>query len=257
MPTSMEGKIFSCSISSLLLCLLFCLPVDAQTMNNGSQLPVAHKQKKENKPEVEYPFYNGTYVGVELWGIANSILGSDYLSTEVTGIVDLKHRYFPTIEVGYGETDAWGDQGIHYKSHAPYLRVGGDYNSLYKKAHGQALLVGLRYGISSFNYDIHSLGLDDPIYGGGYNPNITDDVWKESIPYDHRGMKSTMQWVELCVGVRAHVWKSIYMGWSLRFKFKLSASCDRYGDPWYVPGYGKYGSNTTGITYNIIYKLPL
>ncbi len=33
-----------------------------------------------------------------------------------------------------------------------------------------------------------------------------------------------MQWAEFCVGIRAHVWKDLYMGWALRFKFRLSSS---------------------------------
>ena len=38
-----------------------------------------------------------------------------------------------------------------------------DYNTLYKKQNGPMLLVGLRYGVSSFKYDVDALGLDDPI----------------------------------------------------------------------------------------------
>lgn len=133
-----------------------------------------------------------------------------------------------------------------------------DYNTLYKKQHGHMLLVGLRYGVSSIKYDVDALGVDDPIYGGIVgNPNLDDEIWGGSLPYSHKGMKGSMQWAEFCVGIRAHVWKALYMGWSLRFKFKLSASADKYGDLWYVPGFGKYGSNTMGVTYTITYKLPL
>ena len=35
-----------------------------------------------------------------------------------------------------------------------------------------------------------------------------------------------------------------------------SSSTGEYGNPWYVPGFGKYGSNTMGVTYTITYKLP-
>lgn len=69
-------------------------------------------------------------------------------------------------------------------------------------------------------------------------------------------MKGSMQWAEFCVGIRAHVWKDLYMGWALRFKFRMSSSVAEHGDPWYVPGYGKYNGNTTGVTYTITYKLP-
>ena len=119
------------------------------------------------------------------------------------------------------------------------------------------ILVGLRYAATSFKYDVESLAVSDPEYGGSLgNPNLIDGIWGGSLPFDHKGMKGSMQWAEFCVGIREHVWKSLYIGWALRFKFRLSASVAEYGDPWYVPGYGKYNGNTTGVTYTIIYKLP-
>lgn len=119
------------------------------------------------------------------------------------------------------------------------------------------LLVGLRYGASGFKYDVEALALNDPAYGGIVgNPNLDDGIWGGSLPYNYKDMKGSMQWAEFCVGIRAHVWKELYMGWTLRFKFKLSASADEHGDPWYVPGFGKYNSNTLGVTYTITYKLP-
>ena len=201
---SMERKILSYSIS-LALCLLMFLPLRAQN-GNPTVPPQGAPPKK------------------------------DFLSSEVAVDVNLKNRFFPIAELGYGSTDTWSDKGIHYKSNAPYFRIGMDYNTLYKKQHGHMLLVGLRYGVSSFKYDVDALGLDDPIYGGIVgNPNLDDEIWGGSLPYNHKGMKGSMQWAEFCVGIRAHVWKALYMGWSLRFKFKLSASavvCARFREIW-------------------------
>ena len=129
--------------------------------------------------------------------------------------------------------------------------------ALKQEKHQHRLLVGVRYGVSSFKYDVASLGVDDPIFGGHFNPNIEDDIWGGSIPFNHPGMKSTMQWLELCGTLRAHIWRDLYMGWSVRFKFRLSASTGKYGDPAYVPGFGTFDSNTLGITYTIVYRLPV
>ncbi len=244
----------------LMACPLLSQQAEGQTTygqtprNNREQ---AKKQKKkEKKPlEVEYPLYNGFSVGMDLWGLGGKLFGSDFISSEVAVDVDLKHRFFPVAEIGFGGTDAWSDHGIHYKSSAPYLRIGMDYNTLFRKAHGNQLRVGLRFATSSFDYDIHSLGVDDPVYGGTpSNPNLSDDVWGTTVPFDHRGLKGNMQWMELCVGIRANVWGPIAMGWAMRFKFKLSGGGDTYGDPWYVPGFGQYGSNTLGITYTLVYQ---
>lgn len=256
----MAQRIFSCFIS-LLLCLLVVSPVHAQYSNTGqdsSKLPVAHKKKKEKDPDAPvYPQLNGLEIGMDLWGPGSALFGSDNLSAEVMAALNMKNRFFPTVEVGYGKSDSWSEEGIHYKTGAPYFRLGMDYNVFYKKKHLHRLLVGVRYGVSSFKYDVASLGIDDPIFGDHFNPNIEDDIWGGSIPFDHPGMKSTMQWLELCGTIRAHIWRDLYMGWSVRFKFRLSASTGKYGDPAYVPGFGTFGSNTLGITYTIVYRLPV
>ena len=257
----MERRTLRYSIS-LIVCLCVALTLNAQvsSTNGTDKRPVAHKQKKKKDKDVPvYPLFNGVDLSVDLWGPGSYLLGSDNLSMEVAADVNLKNRFFPTLEVGYGKSDTWSEDGIHYKAGAPYLRVGMDYNTFYKKKFQHKLLVGLRYAVSSFSYDVQSLSVDDPIYGGGLgNPNITDGIWGGNLPpFDHTGMKGTMHWIEVCAGIRAHVWKGLYMGWALRYKFRLSATTGEYGDPSYVPGYGTYGSNTLGVSYTITYKLPL
>lgn len=254
----MEVKISDCFIK-LLFCLLLisapCVHCQTVSSDNDDRPRAVKKEKKGN--EMEYPLFNGVFASVDLAGVGSNLFGGDFLSSELRIDMDLKHKFFPTIELGYGSTDTWNDDGIHYKSGAPYFRIGADYNVLYKKQHGQMMLVGLRYGLSSFKYDIESLEIEDPIYGGtSWNPNLIDDVWEESVLYSHPGMKGNMHWIELCMTLRAHIWKRLYMGWGLRFRFKISNSTDTYGDPWYVPGFGKYASNTLGVTYTITYKLP-
>lgn len=244
------------SFISLALCLLAALPMKAQNGNPPAATAPPRDQAKEAE-ENAFPLYNGLTVSVDLWGIGSKVLGGDFLSSEVAVDVNLKNRFFPIVELGYGGTDAWNDNGTHYKSSAPYFRIGMNYNALYKKKFDNYLFVGLRYAVSSFKYDIEALAINDPIYGGSVgNPNLTDDVWGGSLPYNHKGMKGSMQWLEFCVGIRAHIWDRFYMGWGLRFKFRASSSTAEYGDPWYVPGFGKYGSNTMGVTYTITYKLP-
>lgn len=256
----MEGKILKCFINLLLFCLLATLPLEAQQYSAGqtagNRQQKAKKEEKK-KPEIVYPLFNGVSIGVDLWGPGSKLLGGDFMSSEVIVDVDLKHRYFPTIEIGYGATDSWNDTGIHYQTGAPYFRIGADYNALYNKQHGHMLLVGMRYGFSSFKYDIESLGIDDPIYGGSIgNPNLVDDIWGGSLSSHYKGIKGNMQWLEVCLGLRAKIWKQLYMGWGVRIRFRLSASTGRYGDPWYVPGFGKYNARSTGICYTITYKLP-
>lgn len=244
---------------SLLLCLLAALPAWAQGTDRpaGNRNAQVSRAKEKKAPEVVYPLYNGIALGIDLWGAGGKLMGSDHFSSELSASANLKNRFFPTVELGYSASDVEGDLGISYKSNAPFFRIGMDYNALYKKKHGHRMMVGMRYGCSSFKYDIRAVGLEDPIYGGIVgNPNLEDGYWGGSLPYDHAGMKSTMHWFELCFGIQAQISKKLYMGWALRMKYKLSASTGEFGNPYHVPGFGKYGSNNMGVTYSIIYQLP-
>lgn len=249
------------TVVSISLFLLFSVEVGAQNQQRPYVNPTPKRDQKKNvkeEPKEEVPLYNGTYVGVDLYGIGSKLFGSDFLSSEIDVVVNLKNMFLPTAEIGFATTDSWNDTGIHYKSSAPFFRIGVDYNTMSKKKEKNSFLyVGLRYGFSHMKYDINSMPIKDPAFGGEYeNPSLGDIIWGGSAPYDHPGQKATMQWMELVAGVKVQIYKNFYMGWALRMKYKLYASVSEYGNPWMVPGFGKYGSNNIGVTYTLIYKLP-
>lgn len=250
---------------SISLILLFgVIPtVQAQQSQSRPQYTPKRDQKKNKKEEAKVdtiPLFNGAYVGVDVFGIGSNLFGSDDLSVEVNLVANLKNKFLPTLELGYGSTDAWNETGIHYQCAAPYFRIGVDYNTMAKKKEKNSYLyVGLRYGFTSFKYDVNSLPAEDPIYGGSIgNPSLTDPIWGgATLPFDHPGMKCTMQWFELVAGVKVNIYKNFSMGWAVRMKYKISASMGEYGNPWYVPGFGKFKSSNIGATYSLIYKLPI
>lgn len=258
----MGQKILSYSTAiaiSLLLFLPAGFTVHAQQRPYVNPTPKRDQKKNvKEEPKEIVPLYNGTYIGVDLYGIGSKLLGGDLLSSEINVAVNLKNMFLPTVDVGFGTTDSWSDTGIHYKSSAPFFRIGVDYNTMAKKKEKNSFLyVGLRYGFSHMKYDISSLAIQDPAFGGEMgNPSQEDGIWGGSVPYDHPGQKATMQWFEFVAGVRVQIYKSFYMGWAVRMKYKLSASVSEYGNPWMVPGFGKYNSNNMGVTYSLIYKLP-
>lgn len=243
-------------ISNILLFLLLGWGLlNAQTVVTET---TTDNNNNNTTPPVVFPLYNGTYVNVDLYGVGSKLLGGDFLSSEISIDVNLKNRFFPVLELGYGSTDAWNERGTRYKSSAPFFRVGMNYNTMYKKANENHLYVGVRYAMSSVSYDIQSTTLEDPLWGESIgNPNLDDPIWGGYLPqFDHKGLKATMHWFELVAGVRVKIYKDFLMGWSFRMKYRISSSPSQYGDPWYIPGFGTYDTSTMGITYSLIYKLP-
>lgn len=224
-------------IALLMMSSLFGLPTTAVAQQKGS-IPTDSLQLQS--------FYQGASIGVDVFGLAGKAFGSDFTSSEVNMEVNLKNRYFPVVEIGYGTTDTVDDEtDIHYKTSAPYFRIGAGYNIFYKKPYLPGkLLVGARLGYSSFSYDVEAPTMNDPVWG------------ETSIPVSYQDVKSNACWLELVAEIRTQVYKRFHMGFSIRYKSKFSVKKAENSEPWYIPGFGKNNSSTFGITYNLTYKLP-
>ena len=243
----------------LLLLCCFATALGQQPQKPQSKAERDEKQQRETIKVDTIPLFNGIFVNVDLYGVASNLLGSDFISGEFGVGVNLKNTFIPVIEFGMGGTDTWSETGIHYKTKTtPYFRIGVDYNTMAKKKEKNSFLfAGARYGYTSFKYDIYNMPVTDNIWGDAIgNLNLEDEYWGGSLEYDYRGMKCSLHWVEVLLGVQIKMYKRFYMGWSIRVKWKMSASHDENGNPWYVPGYGQYKARNVGLTYSLIYKLP-
>lgn len=212
--------------------------------------PSKAQQKKIMKSDLEKelkqrePFYRGSSLSIDIFGIGNKLFGGDFLSSEINFTANLKNRFLPVIEVGYGHTDTTNeDNGIQYKSSGPYGRIGINYNTMFKKNSPNYIYVGVRYGFTTFKYDIHS-------------PYITDPIWGGKFPFNYIGLTSHAGWFEFLVGINVQIYKSFHMGWALRYKAKMNVKENLHADPWYLPGFGTNRSTVFGVTYSLIYKLP-
>ena len=63
---------------------------------------LAAQEKKTTIEEEKVPFYQGTTIGVDIFGLGSKIFGGDITSTEISVEVNLKNRYVPVAEIGYG-----------------------------------------------------------------------------------------------------------------------------------------------------------
>ena len=231
-----KKRISTYIIALLTVSSLFGLPVTG----------IAQNKTTKEAEDIQQPFYQGTMVKVDVSGLMGKALGNEYASTEANVECNLLNRYFPVFELGYGSIDTINEEtDIHYKTSAPYFRIGAGYNIFSKKPYLPGkMLVGARLGFSSFSYDVEA-------------PAMTDPVWGEtSIPVSFQGVKSNASWLELVAEVRTNVYKNFHLGFSVRYKSLFSVKKSENSEPLYIPGYGKNKSNGFGITYNISYKLP-
>ncbi len=184
------------------------------------------------------PLFNGIAVSVDLVGPMQMVFG-DYGQYEAALRINLKDRYFPIVELGIGKADHNDDAtDITYKTSAPYAKIGVDFNLLKNKHDIYRLFAGARYAFTSFKYDLSHPGMTDPVWGG-------------MAPYEGYGIKCSYQWLEIVIGVDAKMWGPVHLGWSVRYRSRLSHNDGTMGNTWYVPGFGKAGSSSLGGTFNI------
>ena len=188
------------------------------------------------------PLYRGIQIKADMVGLAQKMV-SDYGQYEVGVRVNLKDKYFPTLEVGLGEADHHDIVTLtSYKTSAPYGKIGADFNIMKNKHDIYRLYLGVRYAYTSFKFDVD-------------HPDIVDPVWGGKTPFHGHDIKANYHWMELLLGIDAKIWGPLHLGWSARYKRRLHYDNGELGNVWYVPGYGKQGSTRLGGTFDIIIEL--
>ena len=205
--------------------------------------PAMAQQKKEmvQQPDT-IPFFRGVAVSADLVGLAQ-LAFSSYGQYEAALRVNLKDKYFPIIEVGYGKADANNiTTNTFYKTSAPYARIGIDFNLLKNKHDIYRAYVGGRYALTYYKFDA----------GADY---VKDPVWGNTMAYEFHDIKCNYHWLEAVAGVDAKIWGPLRLGWSVRYRRRIAHNDGTIGNTWYVPGYGRQGDTRLGGTFNVIIEI--
>ncbi len=192
--------------------------------------------------EKPLPLFVGISVSGDLVGAVMAAT-SAYGQYEAACRVNLRGRYFPVCEVGWGVSDHTDETtALHYKTNAPYFRIGCDYNFARDLRSGNRILGGLRYGFSSFSYDVDG-------------PSIMDPVWGTATPFAYEGLNGNTHWLEGAFGLEAKMWRFFHIGWTIRYRVRIADKKSPIGRPWYVPGYGKNEGHVISGTFNFVFDI--
>lgn len=205
-------------------------------------LPAKKQEKSDILIADHAPVFGGVAVSADVVGLFMKVANSRFSNMEAAARLNFREKYFPIVELGIGDcTKEGGENESRFSTTAPYFRVGMDYN-FNKKMNGNRMFGGIRYGFSRYNYDYE-------------NPDFQDPVWGDEIPLYLKSMKGRNQWLELVVGVETRLWSIVRLGWDLRYKARLAQKVSDYGEPWYVPGYGRNVAPTFGGTVKLIFDV--
>ncbi len=231
----MTQKRISSSISRTVAISLLLLVAAATAF--AQKKPTAKPAEKDT-----VALFRGVAVSADIVGLAQRAF-SDYGQYEAALRINLRDKYFPIVELGYGTADAEDPSTrLSYKTSAPYGRIGLDFNIARQKHDDYRIYAGLRYALTYYKFDVTGHGIKDP-------------VWGDDVNYGAKGVKANYHWLEGVFGVDAKIAGPLRLGWSVRYRRHLFGDDGSLGNTWYVPGYGKQGGSRLGGTFNVIFEL--
>lgn len=192
------------------------------------------------KPSSPWPLFNGVTVGVNFFDAAMLIAGQSYASFDASLSVSLHNWFFPTLEagLGYSNNHQEGSNLVYKTRLSPYVKLGIDYNFLYKSSPDYAAGLGVRLGWSHPKYDITGASVES-----GY--------WNEKVDFNIPNQSVEAWYGEALASVKVKIWERLSMGWSVRYRFKVHIPNAPSSTPWFIPGYG--GSSPLRATFSLMY----
>lgn len=201
----------------------------------------AHAQLKMFRMDNDsIPLFRGFAVSFDLVGPVMLALG-DYGTYEGALRINLHDQWFPIFELGIGRANHEDDENTHitYKTTAPFFRIGMDWNIMKNKHADNRLYAGFRYAFTSYKVDITRDRLIDP-------------VWGTSSDFGAKDMGCSMHWLEAVFGLDAKIYGPLHLGWSVRYKRRISHNDGDLGATWYVPGFGTNDNDCFAANFNVI-----
>jgi len=183
----------------------------------------------------------GIRVGYDLLAFGRTRFQDNFQGWEIQGDADFD-RYYLAVEYG-----SWGrnlnSDSARYANTGNYWRAGVDVNFLTTDPDRNMFFLGGRYGRSNYTESM-SITRYDPVWG-----LMADNFY-------HSGVRA--HWIELTTGLRVKIWKIVWLGYTARFKFGLSAKGSSEMLSHDIPGFGSTDKETTwGFNYYLMIRLPV
>ena len=199
--------------------------------------------KERPKAERDSVLFHGMYLGVDLAQV-EQLLVNDRGGLNLTIDVNLRNRFEPLIDAGYARADLANESGTSCQVAGLYGKLGVNVPiATYGPDAEEQFFVGVRYGLSSFSYDIQGA-----VFPEGY--------WNPSYTADFRSEHAMAHFLELSGGMRMHLLGPVYMGWTFKIKKKMGLGSSQRATPPYIPGYGFADDSNFNFGVNLYYRFP-
>lgn len=195
------------------------------------------------KPKPVYPLLYSANIGFNFFDGIMSLFGQSFQSYDLQASVSLYNWVEPIVEFGLGFANNHPENSNFRYENKPsfYGKIGFNYNFMYKSNPDYQVYLGLRFGYTSFNYNITDI-------------TINSDYWGQSNTVSIMNQHSNTIYGQALAGLKVKIWKWFSLGWNIRYGFKMKQSKDANSNPWFVPG---YGTGALSASFSLIYTIPI
>lgn len=183
----------------------------------------------------------GVRIGVDVGKIAYYFLTNNTNRT-IEFTADMSYKKLLLVgEAGYSLFDI-NKENYTYQSNGLFARVGVE-NNLLKGGGDNYIFVGARYSISQFSYQVSDILL-------------VDDKWGINT-INSRKQSVMAHWGEAVGGVKVNVFGNVFLGFTARFKLRITQSDYAEVEPLLIPGFGNPAKRSAmGFNYYVYYLIP-
>lgn len=191
----------------------------------------------------------GIRVGADISRLARSFYESDYRGFEIVGDYRLSKKIFIAGEIGNEErTD--NEAQLNYTTKGSYFKAGFDFNAYDNWLDMENMIyIGMRYSVSSFSQQLNSYDI--------YNTNLY--FGENTLTPNQKFDGLTAHWIEVVAGVKAEIFRNLFLGFSVRLNYLVSNQKPEDFDNLYIPGFNRTydGNFGAGFNYSVSYFIPL
>lgn len=189
------------------------------------------------------PLWQGMNVKLDLGNLVYTLATTkaQRQQYEVAINCNLKNKYYPTLELGYGLShDIAG--GSTYQGQGGFTKIGVDLNPFRRGRNKYySLLAGIRIGVGVQQFSLSDVKLND-------------SYWSDDLTIDYPPTIRADCWGEICAGLQVQVVGPLTMGWYARIHFLFTGSTGDH-QPYYIPGYGCIEASNFTFNYYIGYRI--
>lgn len=191
----------------------------------------------------------GIRVGADISRLARSFYESDYRGFEIVGDYRLSKKIFIAGEIG-NEDRTDNESQLSYTTKGSYFKAGFDFNAYDNWLDMENMIyAGMRYSISTFSQQLNSYDI--------YNTNLY--FGENTLTPNQKFDGLTAHWIEVVAGVKAEIFRNLFLGFSVRLNYLVSNQKPEGFDNLYIPGFNRTydGNFGAGFNYSVSYFIPL